>query len=100
MEPEDMNEDDMIASMLEGEIESPMDEAEDLAESGIKPKSEREIESISLFGELVYNNWYIPIFKVKDVYIVFIFLNYIFEVNISLCLNNIRIYFIFHFFKL
>tara|TARA_R110002110_G_scaffold403388_2_gene621185 strand:+ start:1331 stop:3496 length:2166 start_codon:yes stop_codon:yes gene_type:complete len=46
MEPEDMNEDDMIASMLEGEIESPMDEAEDLAESGIKPKSEREIESI------------------------------------------------------
>lgn len=46
MEPEDMNEDDIIASMLEGEMEGPMDEAEDLAESGIKPKSEREIESI------------------------------------------------------
>ena len=46
MEPEDMNEDDMIASMLEGEMESPMDEADDLADSGIKPKSEREIESI------------------------------------------------------
>jgi len=46
MEPEDMNEDDIIASMLEGETEGPMDEAEDLAESGIKPKSEREIESI------------------------------------------------------
>ena len=46
MEPEDMNEDDIIASMLEGEMEGPMDEAEDLADSGIKPKSEREIESI------------------------------------------------------
>ena len=46
MEPEDMNEDDIIASMLEGEMESPMDEADDLADSGIKPKSEREIESI------------------------------------------------------
>ena len=46
MEPEDMTEDDIIASMLEGEMEGPMDEAEDLAESGIKPKSEREIESI------------------------------------------------------
>ena len=46
MEPEDMNENDIIASMLEGEMEDPMDEAEDLAESGIKPKSEREIESI------------------------------------------------------
>ena len=46
MEPEDMNEDDMIASMLEGEMESPMDEADDLVDSGIKPKSEREIESI------------------------------------------------------
>ena len=46
MEPEDMNEDDIIASMLEGEMEGPMDEAEDLTESGIKPKSEREIEGI------------------------------------------------------
>ena len=46
MEPEDMTEDDIIASMLEGEMEGPMDAAEDLAESGIKPKSEREIESI------------------------------------------------------
>ena len=46
MEPEDMNEDDIIASMLEGEMEVPMDEADDLADSGIKPKSEREIESI------------------------------------------------------
>ncbi len=41
MEPEDM-----IEEMLEGEMEGPMGEAEDLAESGIKPKSEREIESI------------------------------------------------------
>jgi hypothetical protein len=46
MEPEDMTEDDIIASMLGEELEDPMDEAEDLAESGIKPKSEREIESI------------------------------------------------------
>jgi hypothetical protein len=48
MDPEDMNEDDIIASMLEGEgdaieIES---ESEEMTESGIKPKSEREIESI------------------------------------------------------
>ena len=47
MEPEDMTEDDIIASMLGEELEGPMDEAEDLAESGIKPKSEREIESIA-----------------------------------------------------
>jgi len=47
MEPEDMTEDDIIASMLGEELEDPMDEAEDLAESGIKPKSEREIESIA-----------------------------------------------------
>ena len=45
MEPEDMTEDDIIASMLGEELEGPMDE--DLAESGIKPKSEREIESIA-----------------------------------------------------
>lgn len=47
MEPEDMTEDDIIASMLDEDMEGPMDEAEDLAESGIKPKSEREIESIA-----------------------------------------------------
>ena len=47
MEPEDMTKDDIIASMLGEELEGPMDEAEDLAESGIKPKSEREIESIA-----------------------------------------------------
>ena len=47
MEPEDMTEDDIIASMLGEELEGPMDEAEDLADSGIKPKSEREIESIA-----------------------------------------------------
>ena len=46
MEPEDMTEDDIVAAMLGEELEGPMDEAEDLAESGIKPKSEREIESI------------------------------------------------------
>ena len=45
MEPEDMTEDDIIASMLGEELEGPMDE--DLAESGIKPKTEREIESIA-----------------------------------------------------
>ena len=45
MEPEDMTEDDIIASMLGEELEGPMDE--DLADSGIKPKSEREIESIA-----------------------------------------------------
>ena len=47
MEPEDMTEDDIVAAMLGEELEGPMDEAEDLAESGIKPKSEREIESIA-----------------------------------------------------
>ena len=47
MEPEDMTEDDIIASMLDEDMEGPMDEAEDLAESGIKPKTEREIESIA-----------------------------------------------------
>ena len=47
MEPEDMTEDDIVAAMLGEELEGPMDEAEDLAESGIKPKTEREIESIA-----------------------------------------------------
>jgi hypothetical protein len=45
MEPEDMTEDDIVAAMLGEELEGPMDD--DLAESGIKPKTEREIESIA-----------------------------------------------------